>query len=80
MAQQGKFDGDGHTVFLELIKAMVETQDRADRGVGKQNFNYGPALIEFAHTCVITSPELYRALQMHLQLPAPRTLGYSCLL
>ncbi|KAI0669608.1 hypothetical protein C8Q78DRAFT_977184 [Trametes maxima] len=75
MMAQGKFDGEGHEVFLGLIQAMVEAEDREERGVGKQNFNYPPALLEFAHTCAITCPEIYRSMQAHLQLPDLRTLG-----
>ena len=76
MVRQGKFNNNGHTALLDIVKAMVELEDRKERGVGKQNFNYGPALIEFAHTCAIISPELYRTLQTHMQLPALRSLKY----
>ena len=76
MVRQGKFNNNGHTALLDIVKAMVELEDRNERGVGKQNFNYGPALIEFAHTCAIISPELYRTLQTHMQLPALRSLKY----
>ncbi|OJT13578.1 hypothetical protein TRAPUB_9877, partial [Trametes pubescens] len=75
MVQQGKFKGEAQQVLLELVKALVDGQERTERGVGKQNLSYGPALVEFAHTCAITSPQLYRAMQKHLQLPNPRTLG-----
>lgn len=75
MVQDGKFDGDDCAAFLELVKAMVDVEDRNERGVGMQNFKYGPALLEFAHTCAIVSPTLYRSLQSQFKLPAPRTLG-----
>ncbi|KAI0629632.1 hypothetical protein C8Q77DRAFT_1065756 [Trametes polyzona] len=75
MARQGRFDGEARAVFLELIKAMVTAEERSERGVGNQKFNYGPALLEFSHTCAIMSPELYRGMKKHLQLPEIRTLG-----
>lgn len=74
MVQNGKFEGDDCAAFLELVKAMVDAEDRNERGVGMQNFKYGPALLEFAHTCAIMSPTLYRSMQSRFQLPAPRTL------
>ncbi|CDO76140.1 hypothetical protein BN946_scf185027.g3 [Trametes cinnabarina] len=74
MVQQGKFKREGETAFLELVKAMVMHEEREERGAGMQNFSYGPALLEFSHTCSIISPKLYRTMHNHFQLPAPRTL------
>lgn len=51
---------------------MVNARDREERGVGLQNFQYTPALDEFAHICAITSPETYRLLRRHLPLPTIR--------
>ncbi|KAH9855569.1 hypothetical protein C2E23DRAFT_813848 [Lenzites betulinus] len=69
---QGKYDSRGYIV--DLVKALVEVDDRKARGVGMQNFTYGPALVEFATTCAILSPEVYRILSMQFQIPSPRTL------
>lgn len=55
---------------------MVDAADRKGRGVGKQNFLYGPALREFANTCAILSPTVYRELEKSFQLPHIRTLKY----
>ena len=74
--QQGKFSGKTHEVLLDLVKAVVEKEDRISQGVGLQNFKYGSALHEFAHICAIMSPELYRQLRHHLQLPEHRSLLY----
>ena len=62
-------------VLLDLVRAMVEVEDRKARGVGLQNFHYGTALSNFAHTCAIISPELYRMLAKEMPLPALRTLA-----
>ena len=64
-----------YEVLLDLVKAMVDVESRKERGVGLQKFNYGAALSSFAHTCAIISPELYRNMAKHLQLPALRTLA-----
>ncbi|KAL7281612.1 hypothetical protein ACG7TL_004929 [Trametes sanguinea] len=74
MVHEGKFKRKGKAAFLDLVKAMVTLQEREERGVGKQNFNYGPALLEFSQTCSIISLELYRTMHSHFQLPAHRSL------
>ncbi|KAJ3554974.1 hypothetical protein NM688_g2825 [Phlebia brevispora] len=60
--------------FIDLVKAMLLKWEREERGVGMQNFDYGPALREFANMCAIMSPEVYRRLRTHFQLPDIRTL------
>ena len=60
----------GQEVFLDIIRAQMGALDHLERGVGKQNFNYGAALQEFSHIAAIISPEAYRELSTHLQLPA----------
>ncbi len=72
--RKGKFQN--RKVLLDLVKAMVEVEDRQASGTGLQNFHYGTALSEFAHICAITSPELYRRLAEEMPLPALRTLAY----
>ena len=57
-----------HKVFTGLVDAMVNARDREERGVGLQNFEYTPALDEFAYICAITSPEAYRMLQREFPL------------
>lgn len=63
---QGKFKD--HKVFTQLVDAMVNVQDREERGVGLQNFSYGADLDEFAHMCAIISPEVYRMLRREFPL------------
>ncbi len=53
---------------------MVEQEDRKHRGVGLQNFSYGPALREFANMRVILSPEVYSKLGVHFLLSNIRSL------
>jgi hypothetical protein len=53
---QGKFKD--HQVFTQLVDAMVNVQDREERGVGLQNFPHTADLDEFAHMCAIISPEV----------------------
>ena len=57
---EGKFKD--RKVFTQLVDAMVNVQDREERGVGLQNFSYGPELDEFVHMCAIISPEAYHML------------------
>lgn len=70
----GVLDGKykDHSIFTGLVDAMVNARDREERGIGLQNFEYTPALDEFAHICAITSPEAYRLLQKHIPLPTIR--------
>lgn len=65
---------DGYPVVGDMMKALAEVMDRDTRGVGRQNFQYGPSLFEFANICAITSPELYRTLSKHFPLPTIRHL------
>lgn len=69
---KGEFQDD--QVLLDLVTALVHNTDREKRGKGLQNFSYGPALWDFAHTCLITSGRLYRKLARTFQLPNERTL------
>ncbi|KAJ3977855.1 hypothetical protein EV361DRAFT_787248 [Lentinula raphanica] len=62
-AVEGKYDGN--EVFLGLVKAMVQKVDRAERGVGMQNFRYAPAFDEFVHIVEIHSPRVHRFLSQH---------------
>lgn len=71
--QEGKYEDC--EVLLDLVKALVDRQDRRSHGIGNQNFHYGTALSNFAEVCAIISPELYRMLQKDMPLPALRTLG-----
>ena len=60
-----------------MMSALAELMDREERGVGRQNFQYGPSLVEFANMCAIISPELYRLLAQHFPLPTIRHLKYG---
>lgn len=63
---KGKYQD--HKVFTGLVDAMVSARDHEERGIGMQNFEYMPALDEFAHMCAIISPEAYCMLQWELPL------------
>jgi hypothetical protein len=69
---EGKFKD--RKVFTQLVDAMVNVQDREDRGVGLQNFSHAPELDEFAHMCAIISPEVYRMLRREFPLRTIRGL------
>ncbi|KAI0671454.1 hypothetical protein C8Q78DRAFT_1153176 [Trametes maxima] len=73
---RGLLNGElsGYPIAAPLVKALALTMDREQRGVGRQNFEYGPTLTEFANICAITSPELYRTLSDNLSLPTIRHL------
>ncbi|KAI0664773.1 hypothetical protein C8Q70DRAFT_904467 [Cubamyces menziesii] len=64
----------GYPVVGNMMSALAELMDREERGVGRQNFQYGPSLVEFANMCAIISPELYRLLAQHFPLPTIRHL------
>ncbi|KAI0329285.1 hypothetical protein GY45DRAFT_1253214 [Cubamyces sp. BRFM 1775] len=72
----GILDGklSGYPIVGDLLEALAENIDREERGVGKQNFKYGPSLTQFANMCAIVSPELYRILAKHLPLPTLRQI------
>ena len=67
----------GYPVVGNMMSALAELMDREERGVGRQNFQYGPSLVEFANMCAIISPELYRLLAQHFPLPTIRHLKYA---
>ncbi|KAF9780748.1 hypothetical protein BJ322DRAFT_1011530 [Thelephora terrestris] len=50
-------------VFNGLLQAMCTELDKADRGVGLQNFKYAPAWDELCHIIYIVSPRAYRILR-----------------
>jgi hypothetical protein len=63
-------------VFLGLIEAMVGKVDRKERKVGNQNFKYGNEVVDFSQLMMTISPQSYRYMQMHLQLPTICHLQY----
>ncbi|KAH9896485.1 hypothetical protein C8Q73DRAFT_642433, partial [Cubamyces lactineus] len=67
---EGKLSG--YPIVSDLLEALAEDMDRQERGVGRQNFKYGPSLTQFANMCAIVSPELYRILTKHMPLPTLR--------
>ena len=73
----GKHNKDD--IFGLLLQAMVLKSDKDSRGVGMQNFQYAPNLVECAHIVYTHSPKAYRFLQEHLAMPDPRTLKYISL-
>ncbi len=66
----------GYPILGDLIRAFSDVVGREERGVGRQNFQYGPALTEFANMAALVSPALYRLLTQHFPLPTPRHLKY----
>lgn len=68
---QGKFAN--RPVFTGLVEAMVLEQDRRDRGVGLQNMKYSPALDEFAHMTLLSSPRSFRILSEHFSIRSARS-------
>ncbi|KAI0318142.1 hypothetical protein OF83DRAFT_1083107 [Amylostereum chailletii] len=59
-------------VFNGLLSAIVHANDRKKQGKGLQNFQYAPHLEEFAHIALLTSPDVYRLMKPHFQLPSER--------
>jgi hypothetical protein len=53
---------------------MVTQSDKAERGVGLQNFAYAPAWEELCHIIQIHSPRAYEALREYLPMPTRRNL------
>lgn len=70
----------GNDLFGSLLQVMVLKADKENRGVGMQNFQYAPNLIECAHIVFTHSPKAYEFLQEHLAMPDPRTLRLVFLL
>ncbi|TDL15221.1 hypothetical protein BD410DRAFT_809111 [Rickenella mellea] len=68
---QGKYKN--REVFTGLVKAMVVVQERQERGVGMQNFEYAPALDEFAHAMATISPQTYRFFSKEFQVRGERS-------
>lgn len=59
-------------VLLELVQATEQLKDRKERGVGKQNFYYGPALREVFSKAATMCPQVYNLLSQHFSLPSMR--------
>lgn len=70
--------GNDQDVLKDIFEALLELKKRNDRGVGKQNFTYGPSLLEFANIAMIISPQLYRVLAKTLggTMPNERSIKY----
>ncbi|KAE9383389.1 hypothetical protein BT96DRAFT_951391 [Gymnopus androsaceus JB14] len=62
-AVSGKYDNYG--VFLGLLHAMVQKQDKHERGVGMQNFQYCPNWDQFMHIASIHSPRTHEFIREH---------------
>jgi len=75
---QGVISGEhkGSDLFGSLLQAMVLKADKENRGIGMQNFQYAPNLIECAHIVFTHSPKAYEFLQEHLAMPDPQTLRF----
>lgn len=69
--------GKNTEIIKDIFTVLRELKKRDDKGVGKQNMKYPPALREFAHVALLTSPQLYRILERTLgRLPAERSIKY----
>lgn len=69
--------GPDTDVLKDIFTALLELRKREDRGKGKQNFTYGPALLEFANVALLISPQLYRIIKQTLGvLPNERSIKY----
>jgi hypothetical protein len=56
---------------------MQISAEKERRGVGMQNFRYGPALKQLAEETLSLSPSLYRnVLSVDLPLPQARSIEY----
>ena len=55
---------------------MVLKANKENCGVGMQNFQDAPNLIECAHIVFTHSPKAYEFLQEHLAMPDPQTLTF----
>ncbi|KAF7973318.1 hypothetical protein HWV62_15563 [Athelia sp. TMB] len=70
----GHYKDGAEEVFVQLVEAMVTKQDKIERGVGLQNFKYGPGLKELSHLIQIQSPRVYQSLRKIFPLPTARNL------
>ena len=55
---------------------MVGRVDRKERKVGSQNFKYTQEVVDFSQLIMTISPQSYRYMQPHLQLPTVCHLQY----
>ena len=62
-----------------MVLGLMEFQRRREEGVGMQNFNHTPAILQFANEVVTRSPELYRMIRHCLlpHLPTEQFLQYA---
>jgi hypothetical protein len=72
---KGKYNVNN--ICTGLVEVMVLSRECKDAGKGMQNFEYMPALDEFAHHCAITTPEAYKLLQKTFQLYSLHSLQYA---
>lgn len=76
MLMDGRLSKD-FDVLKDMFSAVQQLHQREERGVGRQNFQYGNSLLEFSHIALSTSPQLYRTMRQTLKaLPTERALKY----
>lgn len=73
-AVSGKYKDYG--VFLGLLHAMVQKQDKDERGVGMQNFQYCPDWDQFMHIASIHSPRTHEFIREHFPGRTKRSFQY----
>lgn len=65
---------DEKGVFNGLMEVMATEGRRKEKGKGNQNFPYPPAYDELCQIVRDISPQAYKALANHLQMPTIRGL------
>lgn len=70
----GNYKDSADDVFVQLFEAVATLKDKEERGVGLQNFKYGPAVKELSHLIHIQSPRVYQTVRNALPLPTARSL------
>lgn len=69
---QGKYSK--HELFLGMVQAMTQMQDREAAGKGLQNFQYAPQYIEFLGLLQSESSQAYNFFRKHFPAATTRTL------
>ncbi|KAK1226504.1 Methionine--tRNA ligase, mitochondrial [Marasmius sp. AFHP31] len=72
---EGKHKGSQPDMFFgSLLQVMVVKRNKVDKGVGMQNFQYAPDIIQLAHIIQMHSTVAYEFLREYLPLPTVRSL------
>ncbi|KAI0282652.1 hypothetical protein BC826DRAFT_921590 [Russula brevipes] len=55
---------DDKPVFLDLVQVLTNEAERREKGLGRQNMKYPPALDEWCHELLCIRPEAYRSFRL----------------